>query len=34
MMKKVLVLGLIAILLIMIAGCTAGPNPQANTPDD
>jgi hypothetical protein len=33
-MNKVLVLGLVAILLIIMAGCTAGPNPQANTPDD
>ena len=32
-MKKILVLGLIAILLLMMAGCTAGPNPQADTPD-
>jgi uncharacterized spore protein YtfJ len=34
MEKKVFVLGLIAILLIMMAGCAAGPNPQANTPDE
>lgn len=33
-MKKVLVLGLIAILLIMMASCAPGPNTLANTPDE
>jgi hypothetical protein len=33
-MKKVVVFGLIALVLIMLAGCAAGPNPQANTPDE
>ena len=33
-MKKVFVLGLIAILLIMMAGCAPGPNTLANTTDE
>jgi hypothetical protein len=33
-MKKVIVLGLIAILLIMMAGCAPGPNTLANIPDE
>jgi len=34
MNQKVFALGFIAIVFIMLAGCIAGPNPQANTPDD
>ena len=32
-MKKALSLGLIVILVLMLAGCVAGPNPQLNKPD-
>jgi hypothetical protein len=33
-MKKALSLGLIVIIVLMLAGCVAGPNPQLNKPDD
>jgi hypothetical protein len=29
-MKKVLVIGLLAILLVVLSGCAAGPNPELN----
>ena len=32
-MKKALSLGLIVLVVLMLAGCVAGPNPQLNKPD-
>ncbi len=33
-MKKILVLLTLSLLVLSVAGCTAGPNPLENTPDE
>ncbi len=33
-MKTLVMVGLLALALVVLAGCVAGPNPQVNTPDE
>lgn len=33
-MKKILVLGLLVLAIVILAGCTAGPNTMVNTPGE
>ena len=33
-MKRILVLGTLALVLLMLAGCAAGPNEMTNSPDE
>jgi len=33
-MKKILVIGLLMVMVVALTGCTAGPNPVVNAPDE
>jgi len=33
-MKRILIVGLLVMAVVVLAGCAAGPNDMANTPDD